>query len=168
MRRQPKRTAYRKQMKGRFGGMDRRAGNESATGRLKFGSRGLMAREEARVTARQLEAGRRVRRYHVKRAGKVWIRLFPDVPVTAKPLEVRMGKGKGSVDHWVAKVRPGKRRFELAGVPDTRGRHALRCCGKKFPIKTTLVERALPVSLEKGRGVSLPSIERKGGKGEKE
>ena len=110
-----------------------------------------MAREEARVTARQLEAGRRVRRYHVKRSGKVWIRVFPDVPVTAKPLEVRMGKGKGSVDHWAAKIRPGMMRFEVSGVPGARGRHALRSCGKKFPRKTTLVERLFPVGLEKGR-----------------
>src|SRR4051794_24462072 len=105
MRMQPKRTKFRKQFKGTIAGTSRENGDGLST--LKVGMMGLMAMDPGRLTARQLEASRRVRRYHMKREGRVWIRVFPDVPVTAKPREVRMGKGKGSVEYWAAKVRPG-------------------------------------------------------------
>jgi large subunit ribosomal protein L16 len=144
MRRQPKRTKFRKQFKGSLHGMDRLSGDGLST--LKFGPIGLISLEPARLTARQLEASRRVRRYHLKRAGKVWMRVFPDIPVTAKPLEVRMGKGKGSVDYWACKVRPGTVRFEVDGVDLARARYALGCAGKKFPMKVTCLQRPLPQS----------------------
>jgi large subunit ribosomal protein L16 len=132
---QPKRTKFRKQHKGRIKGTAK-GGTE-----LNFGSYGLKAVEPERVTARQIEATRRAITRHMKRAGRVWIRIFPDVPVTAKPTEVRMGKGKGSVDRWVAKVKPGRIMFEIDGVPEPVAREALSLGAAKLPIKTRIVKR---------------------------
>lgn len=132
---QPKRTKFRKQHKGRIKGTAK-GGTD-----LNFGSFGLKAVEPERVTARQIEATRRAITRHMKRAGRVWIRIFPDVPVTAKPTEVRMGKGKGSVDRWVAKVKPGRVMFEIDGVPETVAREALQLGAAKLPIKTRIVKR---------------------------
>lgn len=132
---QPKRTKFRKQHKGRIKGTAK--GGTS----LNFGSYGLKAVEPERVTARQIEATRRAITRHMKRAGRVWIRIFPDVPVTAKPTEVRMGKGKGSVDRWVCKVKPGRIMFEIDGVPEPIAREALALGAAKLPIKTRIVKR---------------------------
>lgn len=132
---QPKRTKFRKQHKGRIKGLAK-GGTD-----LNFGSFGLKAVEPERVTARQIEASRRAITRHMKRAGRVWIRIFPDVPVTAKPTEVRMGKGKGSVDRWVAKVKPGRIMFEIDGVPEPIAREALQLGAAKLPIKTRIVKR---------------------------
>ena len=132
---QPKRTKYRKQMRGRMKGKASR-GTEVA-----FGDFGLQALEPAWVTARQIEAGRRAIVRHVRRRGKYWIRVFPDKPVTAKPAETRMGKGKGSVDHWVAVVRPGRIVFELGGVPEDAAREAMRLASHKLPMKCQFVSR---------------------------
>ncbi|NNU14841.1 50S ribosomal protein L16 [Parvularcula sp. ZS-1/3] len=132
---QPKRTKFRKQHKGRIKGTAK--GGTS----LNFGSFGLKAVEPERVTSRQIEATRRAITRHMKRAGRVWIRIFPDVPVTAKPTEVRMGKGKGSVDRWVAKVKPGRVMFEIDGVPENVAREALQLGAAKLPIKTRIVKR---------------------------
>jgi large subunit ribosomal protein L16 len=139
MRQQPKRTKYRKQMKMPIRGVD--VDSNLGRGVLKFGSMGLQSRERARLTARQIEATRRVRRYYLKRTGKVWIRCFPDVPVTAKPLEVRMGKGKGGVDYWACKVRGGMVLFEVDGVDEERCREAIVMASKKLPMKTRRVVR---------------------------
>ena len=109
---QPKRTKFRKQFKGRISG-DAKGGST-----LAFGSYGLKATQPERVTARQIEAARRAMTRHMKRQGRVWIRIFPDLPVTSKPVEVRMGKGKGSVDYWAARVKPGRIMFEIDGVPE--------------------------------------------------
>lgn len=132
---QPKRTKFRKQHKGRIRG-DAKGGAE-----LNFGQFGLKALEPERVTARQIEAARRAISRHVKRVGKLWIRIFPDVPVTAKPAEVRMGKGKGSVDRWVCKVKPGRIMFEIDGVPEELARVAFERAAAKLPIKTKFVRR---------------------------
>jgi large subunit ribosomal protein L16 len=132
---QPKRTKFRKQHKGRI------KGTAKGGTTLNFGSFGLKAVEPERVTARQIEATRRAITRHMKRAGRVWIRIFPDVPVTAKPTEVRMGKGKGSVDRWVAKVKPGRIMFEIDGVPEPVAREALELGAAKLPIKTRIVKR---------------------------
>ena len=132
---QPKRTKFRKQHKGRIKGTAK-GGTD-----LNFGSFGLKAVEPERVTARQIEATRRAITRHMKRAGRVWIRIFPDVPVTAKPTEVRMGKGKGSVDRWVAKVKPGRVMFEIDGVSEQVAREALTLGAAKLPIKTRIVKR---------------------------
>ncbi|NRA31655.1 MAG: 50S ribosomal protein L16 [Parvularculaceae bacterium] len=132
---QPKRTKFRKQHKGRIKGTAK--GGTS----LNFGSFGLKAVEPERVTSRQIEATRRAITRHMKRAGRVWIRIFPDVPVTAKPTEVRMGKGKGSVDRWVCKVKPGRIMFEIDGVPENIAREALALGAAKLPIKTRVVKR---------------------------
>ncbi len=134
---QPKRTKFRKAHKGRIHGV---AKGGSA---LNFGSYGLKAIEPERITARQIEATRRAITRHMKRAGRVWIRIFPDLPVSKKPTEVRMGKGKGSPEYWVAKVKPGRIMFEIDGVPDTVAREALRLGAAKLPIKTKIVTRAL-------------------------
>ena len=117
---QPKRTKFRKQHKGRIKGVAK-GGSD-----LNFGTYGLKALEPERVTARQIEAARRAMTRHMKRQGRVWIRIFPDVPVTAKPIEVRMGKGKGSVDRWVCKVKPGRVMFEIDGVAEDVAQEALR------------------------------------------
>ena len=132
---QPKRTKYRKAHKGRIKGVAK--GGTS----LNFGSYGLKSLEAERVTARQIEATRRAITRHMKRSGRVWIRIFPDVPVTKKPTEVRMGKGKGSVDFWAAKVKPGRVMFEIDGVDDSIAREALRLAAMKLPIKTRVVVR---------------------------
>ncbi|WP_375262021.1 50S ribosomal protein L16 [Palleronia sp.] len=132
---QPKRTKFRKMHKGRIHG-EAKGGSD-----LNFGSFGLKAVEPERITARQIEAARRAMTRHMKRQGRVWIRIFPDVPVTAKPIEVRMGKGKGSVDRWTAKVKPGRVMFELDGVTDNVAREALRLAAMKLPIKTRVVAR---------------------------
>lgn len=133
--RQPKRTKFRKAFKGKISG--------SAKGgfSLAFGEYGLKALEPERVTARQIEATRRAVTRHMKRQGKVWIRVFPDLPVSAKPIEVRMGKGKGSVDRWVARVAPGRILFEIDGVPEDVAREALRLGAAKLPVKTKIVKR---------------------------
>lgn len=132
---QPKRTKFRKQFKGRIHGASK-GGTE-----LNFGAFGLKAMEPERVTARQIEAARRAITRQMKRAGRVWIRIFPDVPVTAKPTEVRMGKGKGGVEYWAARVAPGRVMFELDGVPEDVAREALRLGAAKLPIKTRFIQR---------------------------
>ena len=132
---QPKRTKYRKAFKGRIS-------NKAKGGyTLSFGSYGLKALEPERVTARQIEATRRAVTREMKRQGKVWIRVVPDTPVSAKPIEVRMGKGKGSVDRWVARVSPGRILFEIDGVPDAVALEALRLGAAKLPIKTKIIKR---------------------------
>ena len=132
---QPKRTKFRKQFKGRIHG-------EAKGGfLLNFGSYGLKSTEPERVTARQIEAARRAITRHMKRQGRVWIRIFPDVPVSAKPVEVRMGKGKGSTDYWAAKVKPGRIMFEIDGVSDVIAREALRLGAMKRPVTTRVVAR---------------------------
>jgi large subunit ribosomal protein L16 len=132
---QPKRTKYRKQFKGRISG-SAKGGTE-----LNFGSHGLKAVEPERLTARQIEAARRAITREMKRAGRVWIRIFPDVPVSKKPTEVRMGSGKGAPELWVAKVKPGRIMFELDGVSDEVARTALMLGAAKLPIKTRIVKR---------------------------
>jgi large subunit ribosomal protein L16 len=132
---QPKRTKFRKAHKGRIKGV---AKGGTA---LNFGSHGLKAMEPDRVTARQIEAARRAMTRHMKRAGRVWIRIFPDVPVSKKPTEVRMGSGKGSPEFWAARVKPGRIMFEIDGVNDTIAREALLLAAAKLPIKTRIVAR---------------------------
>ena len=132
---QPKRTKYRKRQKGRIHGMAK------GGAMLNFGSYGLKAAAPARITARQIEAARRTITRRMRRAGKVWIRIFPDVPVSTKPAEVRMGKGKGSPEYWVAKVKPGRIMFELDGVPETVARDAFALASAKLPIATRVVVR---------------------------
>lgn len=132
---QPKRTKFRKQHKGRIHGLAKGGFT------LNFGSYGLKAVEPERVTARQIEAARRAVTRHMKRAGRVWIRIFPDVPVSKKPTEVRMGKGKGSPEYWVARVKPGRIMFEIDGVPDAVAREALSLGAAKLPVKTKIVSR---------------------------
>ena len=131
----PKRTKFRKLHKGRIKG--EAAGGTS----LNFGSFGLKAIEPERITARQIEAARRAMVRHMKRQGRYWIRIFPDTPVTQKPTEVRMGKGKGSVEYWAAKVKPGRVMFELDGVSEPIAREALRLAAMKLPIKTRIIAR---------------------------
>lgn len=131
----PKRTKYRKQHKGRIHGLAK-GGSD-----LNFGSHGLKAIEPERITARQIEAARRAMTRHMKRQGRVWIRIFPDVPVTKKPTEVRMGKGKGSVEFWAARVKPGRIMFEIDGVTDSVAQEALRLAAMKLPVKTRVVVR---------------------------
>ena len=132
---QPKRTKYRKAHKGRIKG----AASSAAT--LAFGAFGLKAQEPARITARQIEAARRAMTRQMKRSGRVWIRLFPDVPVSKKPTEVRMGKGKGTPEFWVARVKPGRVMFEIDGVGDQLAREALRLGAAKLPLRTRIVAR---------------------------
>ncbi|EJF82961.1 50S ribosomal protein L16 [Bartonella rattimassiliensis] len=132
---QPKRTKFRKQFKGRIHGAAK-GGTD-----LNFGAYGLKAVEPERVTARQIEAARRAITRYMKRSGRVWIRVFPDLPVTSKPTEVRMGKGKGSVDYWAARVAPGRIMFELDGVSEDIAREALRLGAAKLPIKTRFIQR---------------------------
>ncbi|MEM6462846.1 MAG: 50S ribosomal protein L16 [Pseudomonadota bacterium] len=132
---QPKRTKYRKQHKGRIKGLA--PGGTT----LNFGSYGLKAQEPNRVNAREIEAARRAITRHMKRAGRVWIRIFPDTPVTSKPTEVRMGKGKGSVDYWASKVKPGRIMFEIDGVSEEIAREALRLGAAKLSVKTRFVQR---------------------------
>ncbi len=132
---QPKRTKFRKQHKGRIHG-DAKGGFT-----LNFGAYGLKAQEPDRVNARQIEAARRAITRHMKRAGRVWIRVFPDVPVSKKPTEVRMGKGKGSTEYWAARVKPGRIMFEIDGVSEEIAREALRLGSRKLSVKTRFVQR---------------------------
>ena len=132
---QPKKTKFRKAHKGRI------HGNAKGGTQLSFGSYGLKAMSPERVTARQIEAARRAITRHVKRQGKVWIRIFPDVPVTKKPLEVRQGKGKGSVEYWACRVKPGRIMFEMEGVPQELAREALSLAAAKLPVQTKFVSR---------------------------
>jgi large subunit ribosomal protein L16 len=111
--------------------------------RVSFGEFGLKATERGRVTARQIEAARRAMTRHIKRGGKIWIRVFPDVPISKKPLEVRMGKGKGNVEQWVAKIQPGSMLYEMEGVSEEIAREAFRLAANKLPIKTTFVQRTV-------------------------
>jgi large subunit ribosomal protein L16 len=132
---QPARTRFRKQFKGRI------HGNATSGVELTFGSFGLRALEPERVTARQIEAARRAITRHMKRSGRVWIRIFPDVPVSKKPTEVRMGKGKGTPEFWACRVKPGRIMFEIDGVPPDLAREALRLGAAKLPIRTRFVQR---------------------------
>jgi len=134
---QPKKTKYRKQFKGRNRGIATRGAAVS------FGEYGLKAAERARLTARQIEAARRSITRHIKRGGKLWIRIFPDKPITKKPLEVRQGKGKGPVEYWVALVQPGKILFEVEGVPEALAREAFVLAAAKLPVKTVFVARTI-------------------------
>ena len=131
----PKRTKYRKAFKGKI------HGNSKGGYSLAFGTYGLKALQPQRVTARQIEATRRAITRQMKRQGKVWIRVFPDLPVTSKPIEVRMGKGKGSVDYWAARVAPGRILFEIDGVTEEVAREALRLGAAKLPVKCKIVKR---------------------------
>ena len=132
---QPKRTKYRKQMKGKNRGLASRGSTVS------FGEYGLKATGRGRITARQIEAARRAITRHLRRAGRVWIRIFPDVPVSTKPAEVRMGKGKGSPDFWVCRIKPGKIMFELDGVSEIAAKEALSLAAAKLPMHTKVVKR---------------------------
>jgi len=134
---QPKRTKFRKMFKGKNRGFAQ-TGNK-----VSFGEFGLKATERGRVSARQIEAARRAMTRKVKRGGKIWIRIFPDVPISSKPLEVRMGKGKGNVDYWCSKVQPGTMLYEMEGVTEELAREAFRLAATKLPIKTTFVTRAV-------------------------
>jgi large subunit ribosomal protein L16 len=132
---QPKRTKFRKQFKGRNRGLAERGSSVS------FGDYGLKAVERGQLTARQIEAARRAMTRYVKRGGKIWIRVFPDKPITKKPLEVRQGKGKGNVEYWVALVQPGRMLYEMAGVDKATAQEAFRLAAAKLPVMTTIVER---------------------------
>jgi len=134
---QPKRTKFRKQHKGRNRGLAQ-AGN-----RVNFGEYGIKATSRGRLTARQIEAARRTITRKVKRGGKLWIRVFPDKPVSKKPLEVRMGKGKGNVEYWVALVQPGKVLYEIEGVPESLAREAFALAAAKLPVRTTFAQRTV-------------------------
>ena len=132
---QPKRTKFRKQMKGRNRGLAHRGSNVS------FGEFGLKATDRGRLTARQIEAARRAMTRHIKRGGKIWIRVFPDKPITTKPLEVRQGKGKGNVDYWVCQIQPGRILYEMEGVSEEVAREAFRLAAAKLPFGTKFVSR---------------------------
>jgi len=134
---QPKRTKFRKQHKGKNRGLATRGADVS------FGEYGLKSTDRGRITSRQIEASRRALTRHVKRGGKVWIRIFPDKPITKKPLEVRMGKGKGSVEYWVAQVQPGRMLFEMEGISEELAREAFRLAAAKLPVGTTFVKRTV-------------------------
>ncbi|MGR9073346.1 MAG: 50S ribosomal protein L16 [Gammaproteobacteria bacterium] len=134
---QPKRTKFRKQHKGRNNGLAIRGSSVS------FGEFGLKSTERGRLTARQIEAARRTITRHVKRGGKLWIRVFPDKPITKKPLEVRMGKGKGSVEYWVAQIKPGTMLYEIQGVSEELAREAFKLAAAKLPVKTTFISRTV-------------------------
>ncbi len=134
---QPKRTKFRKQHKGKNNGVAVRGSSVS------FGEYGLKATSRGRITARQIEAARRAITRHVKRGGKIWIRVFPDKPITKKPLEVRMGKGKGSVEYWVTQIKPGTMLYEIQGVPEELAREAFRLAAAKLPVKTIFAARTV-------------------------
>ncbi|TRW47894.1 50S ribosomal protein L16 [Aliidiomarina halalkaliphila] len=134
---QPKRTKFRKVHTGRNRGLAQ-SGNK-----VSFGTYGLKATERGRMTARQIEAARRAMTRHVKRQGKIWIRVFPDKPITKKPLEVRMGKGKGNVEYWVAQIQPGRVLYEMDGVSEELAREAFKLAAAKLPFKTTFVSRTV-------------------------
>ena len=131
----PKKTKFRKQFKGRIHGTSK--GNYS----LNYGSFGLKAMEPERVTSRQIEAARKAITRYLKRAGRMWIRIFPDVPVSKKPAEVRMGKGKGSIEYWACRVKPGRIMFEIDGVPKSSAEEALNLASAKLPLDTKIVGR---------------------------
>ncbi|GMG88639.1 50S ribosomal protein L16 [Biformimicrobium ophioploci] len=134
---QPKRTKYRKVQTGRNRGLAQRGSKVS------FGEFGLKSVDRGRLTARQIEAARRAMTRHVKRGGKIWIRVFPDKPITEKPLEVRQGKGKGNVEYWVAQIQPGKVLYEMEGVSEELAREAFGLAAAKLPVKTTFVKRSV-------------------------
>ncbi|HED13358.1 MAG TPA: 50S ribosomal protein L16 [Gammaproteobacteria bacterium] len=134
---QPKRTKFRKQQKGRNRGIATRGSQ------VNFGEFGLKATTRGRMTSRQIEAARRAINRYIRRGGRVWIRVFPDKPVSKKPLEVRMGKGKGNPEFWVALIKPGKVLYELQGVPEEVAREAFRLAGAKLPVQTSFVKRSL-------------------------
>ncbi|WP_372738127.1 50S ribosomal protein L16 [Neptunomonas sp.] len=134
---QPKRLKFRKMMKGRNRGLAHRGSKVS------FGEYGLKATGRGRITARQIESARRAMTRHVKRGGKIWIRIFPDKPITNKPLEVRMGKGKGNVEYWVAQIQPGRVLFEISGVPEELVNEAFALATAKLPVSTTIVKRTV-------------------------
>lgn len=134
---QPKRTKFRKQHKGKNRGLAQRGSSVS------FGEYGLKATGRGRLTARQIESARRAMTRHVKRGGKIWIRVFPDKPITKKPLEVRMGKGKGGVEYWVAQIQPGKMLFEMEGVTEELAREAFSLAAAKLPIRTAFEVRTV-------------------------
>lgn len=134
---QPKRTKYRKQHKGRNRGLANR-GNK-----VSFGEFGLRATGRGRITARQIEAARRAMTRHIKRGGKIWIRIFPDKPITQKPLEVRQGKGKGNVEYWVAQIQPGRMLYEIEGVPKEVAEEAFRLAAAKLAVQAEFVERTV-------------------------
>ena len=134
---QPKRTKFRKTMKGRNRGLAHRGGSVS------FGEFGLKATGRGRITARQIEAARRAMTRHIKRGGKIWIRIFPDKPITKKPVEVRMGKGKGNVEYWVAQIQPGRMLYEMEGVSEELAREAFDLAAAKLPVTTAFVRRTV-------------------------
>ncbi|CDZ16369.1 50S ribosomal protein L16 [Candidatus Johnevansia muelleri] len=134
---QPKRTKFRKQQKGRNRGIAHRGNN------INFGEFGLKAITHGRLTARQIEAGRRAITHHVKRIGKLWVRSFPDKPISKKPMEVRMGKGKGSVEYWVDNIKPGRVLYEIEGVSEILAREAFKLAAHKMPISTTFINRVI-------------------------
>lgn len=134
---QPKKTKFRKVQKGR------NRGNALRGNKVSFGEYGLKATARGRITARQIEAARRAMTRHIKRGGRIWIRIFPDKPITNKPLEVRMGSGKGNVEYWVAEIQPGRMLYEMEGVSEELAREAFRLAAAKLPIKTTFVSRSV-------------------------
>ena len=134
---QPKRTKFRKQQKGRNRGLAQRGSKVS------FGEYGLKATGRGRITARQIEAARRAMNRYIKRGGKIWIRIFPDKPITQKPLEVRQGKGNGNVEYWVAQIQPGRMLYEMEGVSEEVAREAFRLAAAKLPVTTTFVTRTV-------------------------
>ncbi len=134
---QPKRTKFRKQMKGRNRGM------ATVGNKVSFGKYGLKAEGRGRITARQIEAARRAMTRYIKRGGKIWIRIFPDKPISKKPLEVRQGKGKGNVEYWVAQIQPGRMLYEMEGVSEEVAREAFRLAAAKLPLKTTFAIRTV-------------------------
>ena len=134
---QPKRTKFRKQQKGRNRGLAQ-SGNK-----VSFGEFALKATTRGQLTARQIEAARRAITRQVKRGGKLWIRVFPDVPITKKPIEVRQGKGKGNVEYWVAKIQPGRVLYEMEGVSEEQARQAFKLAAAKLPVRTTFVNRTV-------------------------
>ncbi len=134
---QPKRTKFRKQQKGRNRGLAQRGSKVS------FGEFGLKSTERGRITARQIEAARRAMTRYIKRGGKIWIRIFPDKPITQKPLEVRQGKGKGNVEYWVCQIQPGRMLYEMEGVSEEIAREAFRLAAAKLPLGTTFVTRTV-------------------------
>ena len=134
---QPKRTKFRKQMKGRNRGLAQRGSKVS------FGEYALKSTDRGRMTARQIEAARSTITRHVKRGGKLWIRVFPDVPITKKPIEVRQGKGKGNVEYWIAQIQPGRILYEIEGVTEDVAREAFKLAAAKLPFKTAFVARTV-------------------------
>ena len=133
----PKKTKYRKQMKGKNRGL------ASQGNTVSFGEYGLKAIDRGRITARQIEAARRAMTRHIRRGGKIWIRIFPDKPITKKPLEVRQGKGKGNVEYWVAQIQPGRILYEMSGVEEDLAKEALTLAASKLPVNTKFVTRKI-------------------------